>query len=510
MSRPDRYLSLRWRVIVPLFILILIAAMVAAYVLPRASAAPMTAAAQQLTNLVFASLAAFVVILTFIFVNWTLQRINAITRVAQALINGNLNARTGMKPTSEIGRLGHALDLYAEHVQERQDLLRAELRRHRREINQLTAVLETLPEGVIVQDNQGSVVFTNDHAKKLLGTQSFAQEGEFKSLTEVVTAALGPAIAPGIYALGDPRRVERDGKMLNAQAAALLSATNERVGTVIVLRDITDDVRRERARDVLISRLSQEVEQPLSDKARLLANPAVATTDAMNRFAREMSRHAIALQKLVVEMRELTADLETRPFTRLQRPLPLDTLVWAVANEWRQVAQAENLRLEVQIERQGLYVLGDERRLRWAIGNLVDNAVKYTLPGGTISLEIKGEDDGMARLRIRDNGVGIFAEEQANVFTRFYRGTPTAPDGRVIHVPGTGQGLAVARQIIEAHGGRIHIKSAPSVGTAVYFTLPVTSPVSIELPYITGHDMEGETVRLQPSMSSAIQPDPLD
>ena len=503
MSRADHFLSLRWRVILPLFTIILIATMTVAYALPRASAEVITPAAQQLTNLLFASLAAVVVIVTFVFVNWTLERVNRISRVAQALASGDMGARTGMTPTSEIGRLGRALDEYADHVQERQDALRATLRRHRREITHLTSVLEALPEGVLVQDSSGEVIFTNDHAKAMLGSPDFVRGEDFKTITKVVTDVLGPAIAPGIYALGDPRRVELDGRMISAQAAALLSGTSERVGTVIVLRDITDEVRRERARDALISRLSQEVEQPLSEKARGVAGQ-MPSTDAMGSFAREMSRHAIALQKLVVEMRELTANMDNRPFTRLQRALRLETLIWAVANEWRQVAQAENLRLDVQIERQGLYVLGDERRLRWAIGNIVDNAIKYTLPGGALSLEIKGEENGLARLRIRDNGVGIFPNELPNVFTRFYRGSPTASNGTVIRVPGTGQGLSVAKQIIEAHGGRIQIKSSPSVGTAVYFTLPLTAPVSIELPYVTEHDMEGETVRLNANVGRKL------
>ncbi|CAG1770402.1 partial Sensor histidine kinase ResE, partial [uncultured bacterium] len=268
-------------------------------------------------------------------------------------------------------------------------------------------------------------------------------------------------------------------------------------------RDITDEVRRERARDAVLSRMTWDVEKPMLDKAQALVNPSL-TPDAISRFAREMSRNAIALQKLVVELRDLSTDLSTRPVARTQRQLPLETLIWTVANEWRQVAQAENLRLDVQIEKQGLHVLGDERRLRWAIGNLVDNAIKYTPSGGALSLEIKGEEEGMARLRIRDNGVGILPADLSNLFTRFFRGTPTAPDGKVIHVPGTGQGLSVARQIIEAHGGRIHVKSTPSVGTAVYFTLPLTSPVSIELPYLTT-DMEGETVRLDTTVGHAAK-----
>ena len=115
--------------------------------------------------------------------------------------------------------------------------------------------------------------------------------------------------------------------------------------------------------------------------------------------------------------------------SRPTRQLPLDTLIWAVANEWKQVAQAANLTMTVTIDRPGLQIVGDERRLRWALGNIIDNAIKYTPPGGKISLEIKDEEDGYARLRVRDNGVGIAADELPHVFTRFYRGNAGQRDG---------------------------------------------------------------------------------
>lgn len=199
----------------------------------------------------------------------------------------------------------------------------------------------------------------------------------------------------------------------------------------------------------------------------------------------------------MLELRELNALSLQQLAERGQRPINLDTLVWSVANEWRQVAQASNLTLHVVIGRGGLLVLGNEHRLRWAIGNLVDNAVKYTPPGGDITLEIRGETpDGKAHLRIRDNGVGIAPDELPFVFERFYRGNPVASSGRPLHVPGTGQGLSSARQIIEAHGGQIGIKSKLNVGTAVDFTLPLTAPVSLELPLLHA-DMDGETVRVR-------------
>jgi len=79
------------------------------------------------------------------------------------------------------------------------------------------------------------------------------------------------------------------------------------------------------------------------------------------------------------------------------------------------------------------------------------------------------------------------------VGTPFYRGTPTTLDGTVLYLPGTGQGLHTARQIIEAHGGLFKVKSQQGVGTAVYFALPLTAPVSYELPTLPD-DLDGETM----------------
>ncbi|MBZ0286926.1 MAG: PAS domain-containing protein, partial [Anaerolineae bacterium] len=446
---------------------------------------------RQLTSLVMASLAGVIVIAVFFAMNMmVIRRINRVTHTAQALTAGNSFVRTGMKPVDEIGALGRSLDQYANYVQERQDALRVSLRRQRREVEHLMAVLESLPDGIIVQDLDGRVMVMNEQAKKLLGSQRVFRSAGLHELTAAMTEPLGPSVTPGLYSLGDPHQVELEGKMLSAQIAAVIDLANIRVGTVIVLRDITADVRRERAYQTVLTRVEQEVQKPMVETVR-----AESAQQPVNALARELSRHAVALQKLVVEMRDL--NMADAPVVREgQRPLHLETLLWTCANEWRQVASAANLTLDVVIEKKGLYILGDERRLRWAIGNILDNAIKFTLPGGKLTLEIKGEGEGRANMRVRDNGVGITPDDLPHVFTRFYRGTPKAVDGHILLVPGTGQGLSIAKQIIEAHGGMIQIKSKPSVGTAVYFTLPLTATVTMELPHLQ-MDMEGETVRLQ-------------
>ena len=165
---------------------------------------------------------------------------------------------------------------------------------------------------------------------------------------------------------------------------------------------------------------------------------------------------------------------------------------------WAQrIAASKNIALYYTLA-SDLLCHADINSVKLILRNLIDNAIKYTLPGGKLTLEINGESDSRALMRVRDNGVGIKRDELPHLMTRFYRGTPRTVDGDILHVPGTGQGLYVAKQVIQAHGGLLQIKSKPGVGTAVYFALPVTASVSYELPILSHEfDLEGETVRLK-------------
>lgn len=500
---PSRLISLRWRLVLPIFGLALIMVIIIVYVfVSQASIGGGTSPViAQLTGLILSSLAAGAVISTFIVLSWLVKRVNKVTRAAERLTDGDMTARTNMRPTDEVSRLGHALDAYADSVQTRQDELRVSMRRQRREIEHLTSVLEALHDGVVVQDLSGQVTFINETAKNLLdlpgGLRSAVEDGRIDALTHAITNTLGTALAPGLFALGEPRRFELNtadpdrARVLNVQAAAIMAINKQRIGTVLVLRDATDESRRERARELLLSRMQDEIGAPVDDAIIQGSVP-----DGMEEFTREIARRSVTLQKMLVEMRDLISSLP-RSATRTDRPLNVDKLVYALINEWRSTATAANLTLEANIERPGLSVFGDERRLRWAIGNLIDNAVKYTPPGGKITLEVKGEDSkGMVRLRLLDTGVGIALEDQPNVFTRFYRGTPTTEGGRTIRVPGSGQGLTIAKEIIDSHGGRLSIKSTPHVGTAVYFTLPTTDQrLDTSLPRFGG-SIDDETIQL--------------
>ncbi len=150
---------------------------------------------------------------------------------------------------------------------------------------------------------------------------------------------------------------------------------------------------------------------------------------------------------------------------RLDRgPVDLDAVVADVADLYGLVAEEKGVALAVGPARAGT-VDGDRQRLRRALANLVDNAVKYTPPGGRVSVEA-GRDDESAWVTVRDTGVGIAAGELPLVWDRLYRSERTR------HERGLGLGLSLARAIAEAHGGRLDAESALGEGSAFTLRLP--------------------------------------
>jgi heavy metal sensor kinase len=128
-------------------------------------------------------------------------------------------------------------------------------------------------------------------------------------------------------------------------------------------------------------------------------------------------------------------------------------------------AMAADRTITVHGAQDGVRVRGSEALLRRVVENLTDNAIKYTSPGGAIGLALSGEN-GMVRLSVTDDGVGMTAEERAHVFDRFWRSDASRER------PGAGLGLSIAKAVVEAHGGTIEVASEPGEGTSFTVALP--------------------------------------
>ncbi|MBN1874635.1 MAG: HAMP domain-containing histidine kinase [Anaerolineae bacterium] len=246
----------------------------------------------------------------------------------------------------------------------------------------------------------------------------------------------------------------------------------------------------EKSRQRLLANLVHEIGRPLG--ALLSATQALASGAADD----PELRHELlgGIEGEVRRMRYLLDDL-TRLYDQAagtpelaHSPTPLATWLPEVLSPWREAAQAKSLEWEVTYP-EDLPVLSlDPDRMAQALGNVVSNAIKYTPTGGTIRIDA-GQNENGVWVRVQDTGPGIPAEEQARIFEPFYRGPASQRFPQ-----GMGLGLSIARDLVQAHGGRIEVES--EIGAGSTFTLWIPDPKSFGFTEKTG-DPTAETQRSQ-------------
>jgi signal transduction histidine kinase len=221
----------------------------------------------------------------------------------------------------------------------------------------------------------------------------------------------------------------------------------------------------ERLKSDLVNTVSHELRTPLSGV--LGFTKLLLTRD----FDSETRRHYLGIVDAQARrLSELIDDfldvrrIEEGRFERAQELVDMATLLREEAQLYRQ--QSPKHEVAVEIEQAPLPVIGNPNRLRQVIGNLISNAIKYSPQGGVVRVTA-GPENGSVRVEVRDEGMGIPASQQTQIFTKFFRG-----DAAASGITGTGLGLAVSRDIVESHGGRIGFTSAEGEGTTFFVELP--------------------------------------
>jgi two-component system, OmpR family, heavy metal sensor histidine kinase CusS len=175
-----------------------------------------------------------------------------------------------------------------------------------------------------------------------------------------------------------------------------------------------------------------------------------------------------SLERLVNQLL-LLAETDTERLRTRSEPLDLSFLVERCAEMFSAAAEARHVTLRMAIL-PGIEVVGFANHLRQVVNNLLDNALKFTPPGGTISVEVVRESDTAAILRVRDTGCGIPAADLPRIFERFFRGDKSRQ--RLQETTGTGLGLSICQAIVAAHGGQILVDSREGMGTTMTVRLP--------------------------------------
>lgn len=343
------------------------------------------------------------------------------------------------------------------------------------EVERLNGILASIDEGVIMQDDEGRLVFMNNAARALLGgIKSFWQSELgtlFNNYREIV--ALDAEVSP----LSEPTRVQVNNRIIGAQLAAVADEAGSRLGTIIVVRDVTRDVLSERLKDQFITAISHELRTPMAVIKGVSEVVLEQGDDGKpnRRLLETLSRNVDILDRMIIELLDLS-ELSSDSIEVRDDELSLEELLWNTVNGLTPETKRAGLDVSVMVrDASALAVRGDAARLRWALGHLLQNSVRYTESGGHIVVTASRNDDEHIAIQVVDTGVGISERDLPHVFERFYRGEPRTPTGKLLDPRGLGQGLFIARKVAEAHGGYLTVRSDPGQGSIFTLVLPAAA-----------------------------------
>jgi PAS domain S-box-containing protein len=401
-------------------------------------------------------------LLGFSFSELVSRRVRAMSVAAAAIADGDFEQRlpTGVAPDEiydlavSYNRMAAKLGQAFSAIQERE--------------REITAVLESMAEGVVAFDSGGDVRVINRDAIQLLGPPSGELLG-VNAKAVIADAEVLEVVEAGLAGKDATRTVSLGEFTILLHCTPLLDGDGTVDGAVLLLSDVTERHRVENAQRQFVADASHEMRTPiaaLKGMLELLNDGAREDPEVRDDFLHTMQIEADRLGRLVADMLTL-ARLEAGSLRPRIAPESVAALFDEVTAVMRTLAEQAEVRLSVELADGDIEVLVDRDRIIQVLLGFVDNALKHSPSRSVVHLRAGLEGDA-AWLEVADEGSGIEAEELSHVFDRFYRADKARTGSR-----GTGLGLAIAKEIVEVHGSSILVESVPGEGTTFGFALPV-------------------------------------
>jgi two-component system sensor histidine kinase SenX3 len=337
-----------------------------------------------------------------------------------------------------------------------------------RERSRLAGAVQAAPLGVLLTDDNGVVITSNPAAERFLGTRL----GEAVALARIRDSIEGAVLSRN--AVSVEVELYTPVRSVLEVTAVPLDFGVESVGAVAFVEDVTEGRRVTAMRRDFIANVSHELKTPLAALAALAEALAgsVAGDAAAARVAERLRHEAERLAKLVGDILDLS---QAEALTTHDEPISIASVVDAVAREMRPIAESSRVTLDITTVPPAARVTGDPRQLRSLLGNLVENAIKYSYPeeGAATPRVIvtTAIRDDRVEIDVIDQGIGIAEGHQDRIFERFYR----VDRARSRETGGTGLGLSIARHIARNHRGDVTVTSSEGVGSTFRVTLPLWS-----------------------------------
>ena len=387
---------------------------------------------------------------------------------AKAIAEGDYSGEIKVYGDDELGLLAQNINRLSQEVESGQLRIEAERRR-------LDSVLSNMTEGVIATNRRGEIDIVNNMATRMLNASSELIIGEniLKLLDIDERYNLRELIDRNVDITID-FSTEDYPTILRASFSIIQSTTGFISGVVCVLRDVTEEERIEEERKQFVSNVSHELRTPLTSMRsyiEALIDGAWKDEELAPRFLDVAQSETDRMIRMIQDLLHLSR-IDSGKSELNKELIDITALFTQVLNRFDMLLESEDYRnnnysIKRELVSSPIFVDIDPDRIVQVLDNVMNNAVKYSPDGGTITAKMIVKD-AEVQISIKDEGIGIPQEDLADIFKRFYR----VDRARSRAMGGTGLGLAISREVVSQHGGRIWAESVERKGTTFNITLP--------------------------------------
>ncbi|MCM8811428.1 MAG: ATP-binding protein [Candidatus Omnitrophica bacterium] len=392
-----------------------------------------------------------------------IRPLKSVAEAARRFTEGDFSVRVMGVAGGEIGELASAFNSMAVHLEAKIQELEASR-------SQIEGILQSMTEGVFVVDPSGRLTLINPAAQQILqvgsGPNALFKEAirypEFHLMAEQVLKKGYPAVQD--VELFTP--MERN---LRVYGTRCRSAGGE-PSALFVIHDVTEFRRLEQVRRDFVANVSHELKTPLTvirGAVETLLEGALNEENGGRPFVELISEESERLGRLVDDLLGL-AQIESKGMLLTKQQMDVKRFLSEEIERHKGRAKAAGVSMTLEMKTPLQTLMADREQAGRAVSNLLDNAIKYNRPGGTVIVRASVRD-GAYRVDVEDTGIGIPPEQIGRIFERFYR----VDKARSRETGSTGLGLAIVKHVMEAHGGFVQVESRPGEGSRFTLLFPL-------------------------------------